>query len=79
MVPLYGFVRGDTLGVVVLAQDGDTIAEVAARLQAAVAMRVRPRARVRLLAGGRALDPEATVAAAGLGPLDRVDLVPEAG
>jgi hypothetical protein len=74
LVPLYGFVAGDTLGILVLAHDDETIASVATQLQNAAAVRVRPRARVRILARGAVLDPKSTVAACGLTALDRIDL-----
>ena len=76
MIPLYGFVAGDSLGVVVLVQDYETIADVALRLQQAAAVRVAPRPRVQLIAHGRPLDPFTTVKLAGLVALDRVDLIP---
>ena len=44
LVPLYGFLSGDTLGVVILVQDHDRIRQVAANLQEAVCMRVKPAA-----------------------------------
>jgi hypothetical protein len=75
LVPLYGFVAGDTLGILVLAHDDETIASVAAQLQRAAAVRVAPRESVRVMARGAALDPRATVAACGLGALDRIDVV----
>ncbi|MBX3159447.1 MAG: hypothetical protein KF773_25980 [Deltaproteobacteria bacterium] len=75
LVPLYGFVAGDTLGILVLARDDETIASVAAQLQRAATVRVRPRARVRVLARGAVLDPAATVSASGLTALDRIDVV----
>jgi hypothetical protein len=74
LVPLYGFVAGDTLGILVLAHDDETIASVAAQLQHAASVRVAPRARVRVLARGAVLDPRATVADCGLGALERIDL-----
>ncbi len=77
LVPLYGFVAGDTLGVLVLVHDGDTIAEVAHVAQAAAAMRVAPRAHARVFVRGAALDGCLTVAAAGLTALDRIDVVGE--
>jgi hypothetical protein len=79
LVPLYGFVAGDTLGVLVLVHDHDTIAEVARVAQAAAAMRVAPRDRPRVVAGGTVLDHRETVAGAGLLPLDRIDVVTEDG
>ena len=79
LVPLYGFLKGDTLGVIVLVQDGELVADVARILGEACAVRVAPpgpgvRSRVRVLSAGRSLDLEATVAAAGLTALDRVDV-----
>lgn len=78
LFPLYGFVRGDTLGLLVLVRANDSVATLAASLSQAAAVRVAPAERARVFAGGRELDPAATIAAAGLSPLDRVDLVPEA-
>jgi hypothetical protein len=42
LVPLYGFLRGDTLGLVILVQDSDRIRQVAHTLQQAAAVRVAP-------------------------------------
>ena len=77
LVPVYGFLAGDTLGVLVLIHDHETIRELAYRLQQAAAVRVKPQARVRVLAGGKLLDLRATVAQAGLAALDRVDVIGE--
>lgn len=79
MIPLYGFVQGDTMGLVVLAGEDDTIAEVARRLAAAASVRVAPRPNVDLMWRGRVLDPQSTVRAAGLSALERVDLVERSG
>jgi hypothetical protein len=79
LVPLYGFLQGDTLGILVLVQDGDRVAEIAASLQQAAAMRVAPRPGARVHFAGRVLDPELTVAQAGLAALDRVDVTWEGG
>ena len=76
LVPLYGFVHGDTLGVLVLVQDTDSIAELALRLQQAATVRVAPIRDAVVMAHGRKLDPTASVITAGLSALDRVDLVP---
>jgi hypothetical protein len=79
LVPLYGFLQGDTLGLLVLVQDDDKVADIASCLQQAAATRVAPRAGGRVYFEGRALDPKLTVAQAGLAALDRVDVVPEQG
>ena len=40
MIPLYGFLEGDLLGLLILARDDDTAAQLAERLQSAAAVRV---------------------------------------
>ncbi len=77
LVPLFGFLRGDTIGLVVLIHDHQTVGEIAQILQQAASMRVRPRPSASVYFKGAKLDPAVTVAAAGLGPLDRVDVVQE--
>lgn len=77
LVPLYGFLRGDTLGLIVLVQDTDPVARIAEVLEQAACMRVAPTGRGRVMARGRELDPALTVAQAGLSALERVDVVPQ--
>jgi hypothetical protein len=77
LVPVHGFVRGDTVGLLVLVHDTDTIAELARTLVAAASVRLAPAPRSRVYRGNVELDPEHTVARAGLTALERVDLVPE--
>ena len=77
LIPLYGFVKGDTLGVLVLVQDRDSVATLIASLAQATELRVPVGERARLFKDGVALDPMLTVAEARLSPLERVDLVPE--
>jgi len=77
LIPLYGFAQGDSLGLLVLVQDTDTIATLAATLAQAASVRVRPARHSRVCHAGKILDPEATVGASGLTALARVDLVNE--
>ena len=79
LVPLYGFLRGDSIGLVVLVHDHQPVADIAATLQQAAAMRVAPAPAATVYWHGRRLDPALTVGAVGLQPLDRVDVVPEPG
>jgi hypothetical protein len=79
LVPLYGFVRGDTLGLLVLVHENDTVATLVETLNEAASIRVAPAARARVFSAGRELDPKATIRGAGLLALDRVDLIPEGG
>ena len=77
LVPLYGFLAGDTLGLVVLVHDDERIHAIAEKLQLAAGVRVAPRANAQVYFQGQRLDPELTVSEAGLAPLDRVDVAPE--
>lgn len=75
VLPLYGFVEGDTMGVVVLGRLEGTVGELGDNLLRAVGVRVAPRGGYRLLRAGRRLDPAGPLGSQGLSPLDRVDLV----
>jgi hypothetical protein len=77
LVPLYGFLRGDTLGLVILVQDSDKIRQVAQNLQQAAAVRVAPCDQAQVWSNGRRIPLELTVAEAGLTALDRIDVIPE--
>lgn len=74
MIPLYGFLEGDVLGVLVLAGDDDTAATLVRRLQDAAALRVAPRDDVAVWFKGARLSPTTTIMAAGLRALDRFDV-----
>jgi hypothetical protein len=78
LVPLYGFLHGDTLGLIVLVQDHDPVATIADSLQEAASMRVIPGQKMRVWHNGKALDPALTVQQARIAPLDRIDVRPEA-
>jgi toluene-4-monooxygenase system protein B len=75
LVPLYGFLEGDVLGLMVLVHDDEPVGEIAARLMQAASVRLPPKTEAVVYAKGRALDPTLTVARAGLRALDRVDVV----
>jgi hypothetical protein len=76
-IPLYAFVRGDTLGLVVLAREDEQVDDLAQRLVRAAAPRVAMSGGVHVLHRGKRLRGELTLTEAGVLPLDRVDLVPE--
>jgi hypothetical protein len=75
MIPLYGFLEGDTIGLLILAQPEDTMSVLADKLQASAAVRVARREHVAVVHRQRKLDANATVAQVGLGALDRFDVV----
>jgi hypothetical protein len=74
-VPLYGFLQGDTVGLLILADDGDTLEALARKLQAAASLRVAARDEVRVVYNDKPMDLTMTVAQAGLQALDRFDVL----
>jgi hypothetical protein len=79
VIPLYGFVQGDTMGVVVLGRLDGTVAELGADLLRAVGVRIGRQGLYQLRAGERRLDPDATLRTEAMAPLDRIDLVWDEG
>jgi hypothetical protein len=75
VMPLYAFVQGDSMGVVVLAHSDGTAADLAEKLMQASAVRVARRDKFRVMSGGRILDLGATLRMQGVQSLDRVDLM----
>jgi hypothetical protein len=74
-IPLYGFLEGDTLGLLMLADEGETVLQLARKLQDAANIRVAYSDNVDFLYDGKAIDPGLTVAQAGLQALDRFDVI----
>jgi hypothetical protein len=78
MIPLYGFFRGDTVGLLVLADEDDSIERLGARLRASARIRVGHRdGRFEVIYAGRRLDLHATVRSAGMTVFDRFDVLDE--
>jgi hypothetical protein len=76
-IPLYGFVEGDTLGVLVIGHADMTIAEVIARLSDAVSARVDPAGPWQLFARDAPIPLDQlnkTLADVGLDAFERIDL-----
>jgi hypothetical protein len=76
-IPLYVFVRGDTLGLVVLAGDTESVDDLAIRLARAAAPRVVLNGQLRVVHRGKVLSGQLSLREAGVVALDRVDLVTE--
>ena len=74
LVPLYGFLQGDTIGLLILATDDTTIEGLAEQLIGMARLRVDRRGTPRVEHGGKVLPADVTVAEAGLAALDRVDV-----
>lgn len=75
MIPLYGFLEGDSLGLLIFAYPDDTVAELAERLQRAARTRVERRERVRVFYRGNELAPGLKLGKVGVEPLERFDVV----
>jgi hypothetical protein len=76
LVPLYGFLAGDTIGLLVLVHADESVQDFADRLIEAASVRVRPPRGVEIVHDGAALDPRLTIEEAGLTALERVDVIP---
>jgi hypothetical protein len=74
-IPLYGFLEGDTLGLLVLAEEAETVLELARKLQDAASIRVARNEKIDFVYNDKAIDPGLTVAQAGLQALDRFDVI----
>ena len=74
-IPLYGFLEGDILGLIVLAEENDTILEVTRKLQDAASIRVSRNDKIEFVYDGKTMNPGLTVRQAGLQALDRFDVL----
>lgn len=74
-IPLYGFLEGDTLGLLLIAEEGETVLDLARKLQDAARIRVTRGDKIQLVYEGKAIDSGLTIAQAGLQALDRFDVI----
>ena len=75
MIPLYGFLQGDSIGLLILADENDTAAELADKLQSAARIRVKTEAKVKVVYQGLVIPSQTTVGHAQMGALDRFDVI----
>jgi hypothetical protein len=75
MIPLYGFLQGDSIGLLVLAEENDTAADLADKLQSAARLRVKREPKVRVVYQGVVIGSHTTVAQAQMSALDRFDVI----
>jgi hypothetical protein len=74
-VPLYGFLQGDTIGLLIMAEEDDTLQSLAQKLQEGASLRVARRDRVQVVYNEKLMDLTITVAQAGFQALDRFDVI----
>jgi hypothetical protein len=77
VIPLYGFLAGDTVGLLILAHPDDSAETLCEKLQSAASVRVAPLQHPVVIHRGKRLHARDTVKAAAIGPLDRFDVVEE--
>ena len=73
-LPLYGFLEGDTVGLLIVADQNESISSLARKLQEAGNIRVKPKSDVQLVYQGKVIDPALTVSGAGFSALERFDV-----
>jgi hypothetical protein len=74
-IPLYGFLQGDTIGLLILADEGDTLQSLARKLQDAASLRVEGKDHVEVVYKEKVMDPTKTIVQAGFQALDRFDVI----
>ena len=74
-IPLYGFLQGDTLGLLILADEEESVQALALKLQNAGSLRVAGRNHVQVVHNDKAIDQALTVREAGFQALDRFDVI----
>jgi hypothetical protein len=74
-IPLYGFLQGDTVGLLILAEEAETLQSLARKLQDAASLRVERKDQVQVVCNDKTMDLAMTVAEAGLQALDRFDVI----
>jgi len=77
-LPLYGFLEGDTIGVLIVADETETVDSLARMLQEATSIRVAPSQDAQILYREKILDPGMTLAQAGMNALERFDVIRKA-
>ena len=74
-VPLYGFLQGDTVGLLILGEEEETLQSLAQKLQDGASLRVAPNDHVRVVYNDEVMDSTITIAQAGFQALDRFDVI----
>jgi hypothetical protein len=73
-LPLYGFMEGDTIGLLIMADEQEYVRSLAGKLRDAASLRVDGSSCMEVVYKGRVLDPDSTLAQADFKPLQRFDL-----
>jgi hypothetical protein len=74
-VPLYGFLQGDTVGLLILAEEDETLQSLTQKLQDGANLRVARKEHAQVMYNDKPMDPAITIAQAGIQALDRFDVI----
>ena len=75
MIPVHGFLEGDTLGILLLLDEHETLASVVEKAQRSSRLRVAPRRDLRVVHRGVVLELDKRVAETPIAALERIDVV----
>jgi hypothetical protein len=73
-LPLYGFLEGDTIGLLIFADEQESVQSLAKKLRDAASLRVDAKGEMEVVYQGAVLHPAATVEEADFKPLQRFDV-----
>jgi hypothetical protein len=75
MIPLYGFLEGDTIGLLVLAYPQDSMDDLVSKVQNSAAIRIKPRPFMQLQYKNELVAADKTVLELGMLPLEHFFVV----
>ena len=74
MIPIIGFLQGDTIGLLILAHENWSMEDLARKLQQMARIRVAPLDRPTVIYCGRSIPSERSVSEVGIKALERIDV-----
>lgn len=74
LIPVYGFLEGDTIGLLILAHGDEKISDLANKLLSAAGVRIKNRGDSGLFHEGKLLDPDLPIESTSIKALDRIDV-----
>lgn len=75
MIPIYGFLEGDTIGLLIFAYPNETVQDLINKVQKSASVRIEPRANMQLLFKEHPVASQLTVKEMGVQPLDHFFVV----
>ena len=75
MIPIYGFLEGDTIGLLIFAYPNETVHDLINKVQKAAALRVQPKNDMTLVYKDQLMDLNSTVTQMGIQPLEHFFVV----